>query len=65
MLRLGLILHLFIGSTIAGSAIVAVLVMRMDTLIPILIATAVGFIGSVPITYWVTKALYQAGSSQA
>lgn len=58
MLRLGLILHLFIGSTLAGSAVVAVLAMGQDTLQPILIAAAVGFIAAFPVSYIVAKKLY-------
>lgn len=59
MLRLGFILHLFIGSTIAGSAVVAALVMGGDTLLPILLAAGIGFIAACPVTYVVTKKLYQ------
>jgi predicted PurR-regulated permease PerM len=59
MLRLGFILHLFIGSTLAGSAVVAALVMGHDTLAPILIAAALGFVAAFPVTYLVTKRLYR------
>lgn len=58
MLRLGLILHLFIGSTLAGSAVIAALVMGQDTLRPILIAALLGFIAAVPVSYIVAKKLY-------
>jgi hypothetical protein len=59
MLRLGFILHLFIGSTLAGSAVIAALVMGFDTLRPILIAAALGFVVAVPVTWLVTKKLYE------
>lgn len=59
MLRLGLILHLFIGSTLSGSAVIAALAMGQDTLQPILIAAALGFIAAFPVTYVVTKKLYE------
>ena len=59
MLRLGFILHLFIGSTLAGSAVIAALVMGGDTLTPILLAAALGFVAAVPVTYVVTKKLYE------
>lgn len=59
MLRLGFILHLFIGSTLAGSAVIAALAMGQDTLRPILIAAALGFIAAFPVTYVVTKKLYE------
>jgi hypothetical protein len=49
--------HLFIGSTLAGSAIVAALVLGYDTLGPILIASANGFVASIYATYVVTKAV--------
>jgi putative flippase GtrA len=57
MLRLGFILHLFIGSTLAGSAVIAALVMGQDTLTPILIAALIGFVAAFPVTYLVTKKL--------
>lgn len=59
MLRLGFILHLFIGSTLAGSAVIAALVMGKDTMTPILIAAAIGFVIAFPVTWMVTKALYE------
>jgi len=59
MLRLGLILHLFIGSTLSGSAVIAALTMGYDTLYPILIAALLGFIAAFPVTYLVTKKLYE------
>ena len=55
MLRLGLIMHLFIGSTLGGIAVVVALVIGQDTLYPILIAAAIGFILAIPATYLVTK----------
>ena len=58
MLRLSLILHLFIGSTLAGSAVIAALVMGQDTLKPILIAAALGFFAAFPVSYLVAKKLY-------
>jgi predicted PurR-regulated permease PerM len=59
MFRLGFILHLFIGSTLAGSAVIAALVMGFDTLYPIMIAAALGFVVAVPVTWLVTKKLYE------
>ena len=58
MLRLSLILHLFIGSTLSGSAVIAALLMGKDTLRPILIAALLGFIAAVPVSYIVAKKLY-------
>lgn len=55
MFRLALILHLFIGSTIAGSAVIVALVAGLDTLKPILIAAAIGFVISIPVAWMVAK----------
>lgn len=57
MARLALILHLFIGSTAAGSAIVLALTLGYDTAIFIVIAALSGFILATPISYFVAKAL--------
>jgi putative flippase GtrA len=59
MLRLSLILHLFIGSTLAGSAVIAALLIGQDTLRPILIAAALGFIAAFPLSYIVARRLYE------
>lgn len=58
MLRLGFILHLFIGSTLAGIGVIAALVSGYDTLYPILIAALVGYVLSFPATWAVTRSLY-------
>ncbi len=59
MLRMALIFHLFIGSTLAGVAVVAALASGYDTLNPILIAALIGFLVSIPVTYFVAKAVYE------
>ncbi|WP_113911240.1 CTP synthetase [Roseovarius dicentrarchi] len=58
MWRLAGILHLFIGSTLAGSAIVAGLVMGYDDMNGVLIAAALGFIVSFPVTWLVARQLW-------
>jgi hypothetical protein len=58
MLRLGFILHLFIGSTLAGIGVIFALATGFDTLSPILMAAAVGFLVAIPVTWAVAKALY-------
>ncbi|ANP35828.1 MULTISPECIES: CTP synthetase [Rhodobacterales] len=58
MYRLAFILHLFIGSTLAGSAVVAALATGQDSLQPILIAAALGFIAAFPVTWLVARKLY-------
>ncbi|MCW9042628.1 MAG: DUF4229 domain-containing protein [Pseudopelagicola sp.] len=62
MFRLSLILHLFIGSTIAGSAMVVALTMGYDTLMPVMWSAIVGFIASFPVSYLVAKKLYESGA---
>lgn len=59
MWRLAGILHLFIGSTLAGSAIVAGLVMGYDDMNGVLIAAALGFIVSFPVTWLIARQLWQ------
>lgn len=57
MVRLAFTLYSLIGTTLAGSLIVAVLVAGYDTLIPILIAAGVGFVVAVPVSALVAKRL--------
>lgn len=59
MFRLSLILHLFIGSTIAGSAMIVALVSGYDTLYPVALSALVGFFISFPVSYLVAKKLYE------
>lgn len=58
MFRLALILHIFIGSTLAGSAVVVALAMGWNTLNPILIAAAFGFVAAFPVSAMVARRLY-------
>ena len=60
LLQLGFILHLFIGSTLAGSAVIAALLMGHDAVTPILIAAAVGFVVAFPVTYALTRKLLES-----
>jgi hypothetical protein len=57
MLRLASILYSVISTTLAGSAIIASLVIGYDTLTPILVAAGLGFVAAVPVTYFVAKQL--------
>lgn len=56
-----LILDLFVGSTLAGSGVVAALTMGYGTLAPILIAAALGFVLAVPVSTLIAKALLADG----
>jgi len=58
MLWLLMILHLFIGSTLAGSFMIAALTMGYDTMAYILIAAGVGFVIAFPVSWLVSKRLY-------
>ena len=61
MLRLGFILHLFIGATLAGVGVIAALVGGYDTASGILIAALLGFVLAFPVTWAVARALYARG----
>jgi len=55
MLRLGMIIYALTGPTLAGSAIVAMLVVGQDTLLPIVAAAVGGFAAAVPATWLITR----------
>lgn len=55
MLRLTLILHAFVGSTLAGIGVIAVLVAGMDTVPMILGSAVLGFLLGFPASYVVAK----------
>lgn len=57
MLPLMLIVHIFLGSTLAGTAVIAVLVMGYTTVLPIVLAAAVGFVAAFPASYLVARKL--------
>jgi putative flippase GtrA len=52
-----LIVHIFLGSTLAGTAVIAVLVMGYTTVLPIVLAAAVGFVAAFPASYLVARKL--------
>lgn len=57
MLRLTLLMYSILSGTLAGMAIIAVLVAGYDTMMPIIYAAATGFIVAVPISWIVAKKL--------
>lgn len=57
MFRLAFIIHFFVSMTLAGSLVVAVLVMGLDTWKPIVGAGVIGYILGVPIAYMIAKAM--------
>ncbi len=61
MIRLTLLLFTFIGATLAGSLIVAALTMGYDTLVPIVVAGAIGFAVALPVAWVVARKLAEEG----
>lgn len=59
MLRLASILYSLIGTTLAGTAMVAVLTAGYDTLVPIVAAAVAGAIVALPVTYFVAREITQ------
>ncbi len=57
MLRLASMLYSIIGTTMAGVLIVAALTAGYDTLVPIVIAAALGAVAALPISYFVAQAI--------
>ena len=55
---LTLILHIFLGSTVAGSAIVIALALGLHTAQPIVIAGLAGFVLSVPLSWLIARAIH-------
>ncbi|MBO9398165.1 CTP synthetase [Shimia sp. R9_1] len=58
MLRLATILHIFIGSTCAGVAVIAALVAGMNTGLGLFGAALIGFLVAFPVSWKVAQALY-------
>lgn len=50
MARLAAILFVFLGATLAGSAMVVALVMGYTTGQPLIIAAAIGFLAAIPVS---------------
>lgn len=61
MIRLAMILYSLISTSLAGTAVIAVLVAGYGTLVPILAAAASGAVLAVPVAYLVAHKLYGAG----
>ncbi|MDQ2094759.1 CTP synthetase [Rhodalgimonas zhirmunskyi] len=55
MFRLAMVVHVFLGATLAGSAMVVALTMGYDTLNPLLISALVGYLISIPASWYVAK----------
>lgn len=59
MLRLASILYSLIGTTLAGTLVIAALTMGYDTLQPILVAAAIGFVLALPAAWLVAKGIVE------
>lgn len=57
MLPLLLVVHIFLGATIAGSAVIAALTFGFDTTTPIVAAAVIGFLAAFPASWYVAKKL--------
>lgn len=55
MLRLTLLMYTILSGTLAGIAIIAVLVAGFDTKMPIIYAAAAGFIVAIPASWIIAK----------
>ena len=59
MMRLASILYSLISTTVAGTLVIAALTMGYYTLMPILTAEVIGFVVSLPVAYFVAKAIVE------
>jgi preprotein translocase subunit SecF len=59
MNRLAGILFSLISTTLMGTAVVVALTMGQDTLKPILVSAAIGFIAAIPITWYIAKKIME------
>lgn len=57
MLRLASILYSLISTTLAGTLVIVALTMGFDTLQPILVAAAIGFVAALPVAWLVAKGI--------
>jgi len=57
MFRLASMLYSIIGTSVAGSFVIAALATGYDTLVPILIAAAVGAVLGIPASWYVARAI--------
>ncbi|NIY78002.1 CTP synthetase [Celeribacter sp. HF31] len=59
MNRLAGILFSLISTTLMGVAVVVALTIGQDTLKPILISAAIGFVVSIPVTWFIAKKIME------
>ncbi len=57
MFRLAIMLYAIIATTLAGSLIIAALTAGYDTMVPILLAAALGAVAAMPVSYLIAQAV--------
>lgn len=57
MIALALVIHIFLGATLAGSAVVAALVLGFEGAVPIAAAAGLGFVAAFPVSWTIAKRL--------
>ncbi|SFR33704.1 hypothetical protein SAMN04488005_0538 [Yoonia tamlensis] len=57
MLRLSSALYSIIGTSLAGSLVIAALTLGYDTAVPIMVGAAIGAVAGVPVSYFVARAI--------
>lgn len=55
MLFLTAIIHIFVGTTLAGSAIIAALTMGFDSAQALIASGALGFLAAIPVSWYVAR----------
>ena len=60
MFRLASILYSLVATTLAGTAVIAVLTAGYDTLVPIIAAAIAGALLALPVSYYVAREIYQS-----
>ncbi|NCO87289.1 MAG: CTP synthetase [Rhodobacterales bacterium] len=64
MLRLASVLYSIIATTLAGSCVIVALVSGYDTLLPIVVAAALGAVAAVPVAWLVARAMIGADATE-
>ena len=57
MPALTLVIRIFLGTTLAGSAVIVALVLGFVTALPIIIAALLGFVAALPASWLIAKTL--------
>lgn len=55
MLQLALIIHIFIGSTLAGAGVILALTLGANSALPLIASALIGFLIAFPVSWVVAK----------